>query len=190
MSPTVVNNMTSRTRGFTLLEILLVVLVLGISAAAFLPPAIESVDAARTRSVLRRLIALHHFARNRAILGAETIVISYHAADNTVRVSGSTPPAEGESLSSSVSMPERWIRRPAQRFEPLQWQVLRSVQLPPDTRILRATGMKQEDRTYYLPYTPSGTTTPYSVEISDGETDRMSLKFNGTSGHVEIHDRF
>jgi len=176
--------MSSRHWGFTLLEILLVMLILGIGMAAIAPVAIQTVGVARTRSALRKTIALHHYGRTRAMRGHETLVMSYDPENGQVQLMSSISsenPDEG-----SDSTPERWLPMPAADVAPEEWSLVRSVELPSSLRIDRIAGLNDEGSVTTLTLTRNGSTPSYSVELVDTRGDRYTLQFDGISGHVDL----
>ena len=176
--------MGSRRRGFTLLEILLVIVILGIGMAAVAPVAIQSVGVARTRSAIRKIIALHLYGRTRAMRGRELLVMSYDSDNGMVQLISSMPMGNPDEVSPSV--PERWLPKPMAEFKPEKWSPLRSVQLPRELRIDRVEGLKHEGSSSFLTYAPNGGSPSYTVELLDNRGDRVDLHFDGISGHVDI----
>lgn len=176
--------MTSRHRGFTLLEILLVVLVLGICTAAFAPVALQSVEAARTRSALRNIISLHHYGRTRSMRGQETLVITYDALNGRVSLNSSRS-LENEDQTTPPP-PERWMPGPTDQFDPENSAVVRSISLPAELRIEATEGMQETGSVSYITYRSNGSTPTFRVELVDSRGDRYELLIEGTSGHVDI----
>lgn len=160
-------------KAFTLLEILLVLLVVAIVSAAFLPVALQSVDQARTRSFLRQVISLNRYARSRAILDRSALTIVYAPEEGWVRLMGSTPtsvlePGLEDGSSESAHLLERRV---------------------PDTmRIRQVTGAQEREGQFVVRIDAKGVGTTHTLEVVDPRGRVQQLRFNGITGEVDFGD--
>jgi len=163
-------------RAFTLLEILLVVLVVSIAAAAFLPVALNTVDQSRTRAALRETIALNRYARNRAVLDQRPVAVLYPLYERTMQMIALSPdphPDPGLALRdelSGYSDAETGV------------ELIRTRQLPQGVRIRRVEGARREGDTYFVIYNPNGTTDTHELELVDPQDNAHRIQVNGLTG--------
>ncbi|MDA3874323.1 MAG: prepilin-type N-terminal cleavage/methylation domain-containing protein [Kiritimatiellae bacterium] len=176
------------TRGFTLLEILLVILVIGIAAAAFFPAAMNTVDNARTRSALRETIALNRYARSRAMLDQRPVAVIYMTEDHTLHALSLPPNRDlyvneflGDSTSSGPFPADE--ENGASSATPI-----RSKSLPDYVRIREVKGARREADSYFVVYEANGTTDSHEVELVDPQGNSYRLRVNGLTGEIDFVD--
>ena len=176
--------------GFTLLEILLVVLVIAVVATAFVPMAVESIEGARLRSALRDTIALNRYARSKAILEQAPMAVLYHADTGRLQLI-QLPPRREPAMETLVSAVPPGLNREDRSLPAAEEDltVLKTRQLPRGVRIVEAEGAQREADTWFVLYLPSGMTDPHSVVLEDNRGDRSSLHVNGITGELRLASR-
>ena len=170
----------SRRKAFTLLEILLVVLVVGFTVAAFLPVALNTADQARTRSFLRQVISLNQYARSRAILDRTPMSVVYNPAEGWVRLNKAAvrnrPPLDLESDLGAEGLDDSEESTVFQR-------------LVPDTLRLRGVEGAREDGDHFvISIDEDGVGTTHTVEVVDPRGEIRSIRFNGFTGEADYVD--
>ena len=73
-------------RGFTLLEILLVVVIIGISSAVAVPIFAHSFRGAKLRSSTRMVLSMHRNAQTKAVLGQRYVAILFDERKRTLEL--------------------------------------------------------------------------------------------------------
>lgn len=168
-------------RGFTLLEILLVIMVIGIAAAAFLPVALHTAENARTRSAMREIIALNRYARSRAILDRKPMAVVYQTASDRLQLL-SLPvqrDLEGETLfATAIPSPESDTDTTV--------SVLRDRPLPKFVRVRRVEGAEQENDGYFVIYNENGGSVSHTVEVAAPNGDLQQIHINGLTGEIDL----
>lgn len=176
------------TRGFTLLEILLVILVIGIAAAAFFPAALKTVDNARTRSALRETIALNRYARSRALLDQRPVAVVYLTEDHSLHAL-SLPPNHtlhaDEFMGGPSSNPQRTDE---QEVGATGVTPIRSKKLPDYVRIREVKGARREADSFFIVYETNGTTDSHEVELVDPQGNSHRIRVNGLTGEIDFVD--
>lgn len=171
------------TRGFTLLEILLVVMVIGIAAAAFLPFAVNSVENARTRSAIREVISINRYARTRAILDRRPTSVVYDTERDTLTLL-SLPirrEPEAETLFGAVATSET-------SSSPETTEVIRSRTLPKFVQVRNVEGAESEQDGYFIIYTENGTTDNHTIELQDPQGNIERIQINGLTGEITLEN--
>lgn len=168
---------------FTLLEILLVVLVIGIIAGAFLPVAMDSVEGVRLRAATRDVISLNRYARARAILDQRPVAVLYDRGRGLMELL-QLPPQDiplGMMLDTPAA---RLLEDPDLSTEGIQ--SLRRRQLASFVTVREVNGAERQDDTWFVIYTPAGMTDPHSIVLEDNRGDRMRINVNGMTGDITL----
>lgn len=86
-----------RVCGFTLVEMLLVIVIIGIVTAVSVPSFVKSMRGNRRRMAARTIVAAGRYARSMAVLHQRTMAITFNLDDATLLIaeSGSAKPKEG-----------------------------------------------------------------------------------------------
>ena len=167
--------------GFTLLEILLVVLVIGIASAAFLPVAMKNVENARTRSAMREIIALNRYARARAILDRKPTAVVYSTEQDKLQLLSlpAQRDTQGETLFGVVAESDEASSTV---------EVIRSRSLPNYVHISEVTGAEKEEDGYFVIYDESGITFSHHVIVSAPDGQKRGIRINGLTGEINLDD--
>lgn len=169
----------SRQKGFTLLEILLVIMVIGIAAAAFLPVALNTAENARTRSALREIIALNRYARSRAILDRTPMAVVY--STETDRLQLLSLPAQRDVEAETFFDTPRPVAE-----SPGEVTLIRIRPLPPFVRIRSVDGAGQEADGYFVVYQENGSCESHVVEVSTPDGGLEHIRVNGITGEISL----
>jgi len=169
--------------GFTLLEILLVVLVIGIIAGAFLPVAMDSVEGVRLRAATRDVIALNRYARARAILDQRPVAVLYDRGGGLLELLQLPP--QDIPLGLMLDTPAARLLDDAD-LEAEGVRSLRRRQLASFVSVREVSGAEQQDDTWFVIYTPAGMTDPHSIVLEDNRGDRLRISVNGMTGDITL----
>ena len=79
---------STRTSGFTMLELLVVIVIIGVLAALSPPIFSSGVTSAQHRAVARAIAQELRFARSEAIAGRKDVAVEFNLADRTYQLPG------------------------------------------------------------------------------------------------------
>ncbi len=166
--------------GFTLLEILLVVLVIGIATAAFLPVAMKNVESARTRSAVREIISLNRYARARSILDRKPTAVVYNTGQDKLQLLSlpTQRDTEGETLFGTVTEDDNGASS--------TMEIIRDRPLPKYVRVTEVTGAEKEEDGYFVIYEESGITFSHQVIVSAPNGQKRGINVNGLTGEISL----
>lgn len=177
---------TRHKTGFTLLEIMLVVLVIGIAASAIMPAALDSVEGIRLRSATREVIGLNKYARARAILDRKPVGVLYDQERGVVQLV--QLPAPQMALGPFLDTPAARLQDPGQPFTDNGGPVtsLRRKKLADYVVVDKVEDAAEVDDTYYAVYYPSGMCDAHTVVLRDNRGDTARIKVWGMTGDIEL----
>jgi prepilin-type N-terminal cleavage/methylation domain-containing protein len=176
-----------RCSAFTLLEVLMVVLVIGILSSVLVPYTFSVVEGSRLRESLEKIISINKYARARALLDSQPVALLYHgdtgrlellqlpvleAPPDTAFMSNPPPRFEEEGLAPSESTSGL--------------AVLKKVSLAKGITLKDVRGAERENNTWFVTYTVGGMTNPHTVEVEDGNGVVTKIIVNGITGEVSI----
>jgi prepilin-type N-terminal cleavage/methylation domain-containing protein len=141
-------------RGFTLLELLLVVVVIGILLAVVMPSLVESIREQRLRSAARTVVTIARHARSMAILKQCDLSINFNLDTGQVRLASAT-----------ANLP-----RSAHVIEGV---ALEYVEVAGSNRVTEGACT--------VPYRRNGTCRPFTVKIRDRNGNFIVVKVDALS---------
>jgi prepilin-type N-terminal cleavage/methylation domain-containing protein len=177
---------TQHSSGFTLLEILLVVLVIGIASAAFLPTALDSVEGIRLRSAVREVISLNKYARARAVLDHKPVALLYDKGRGRVELA--QLPAQDTDVGSFLDTPTSRLGDEDLNFDASAGGVksLARKKLSDYVVVDSVEGLEEVDDTWYAIYYPSGMCDAHTITLRDNRGDKASIRVSGMTGDIKL----
>jgi prepilin-type N-terminal cleavage/methylation domain-containing protein len=174
----------SRRRGFTLVEILLVVAIILIVSGVTIPSFMRSYQAANLRSAARTVVTAGKYARNMAVLQQRQVTIFFDSESGNIQVVA-LERAAGRQVDAFLDAQRHRSDPDAETY---QAQVLRATSLPERVRIVDFTApsrLQEADGVYWVNYFPSGVSDSFSLRIADEQRrSSVRLHFDHLSGTV------
>lgn len=184
--------------GFTLVEIILVVVIIGMAAAVAVPVFTGSYRGAKLRTSARTVVSTHRAAQTKAILSQTYISILYDTRLGTIETIEQAAAEEKEdaffgkidtsglnSLRIGSSSPSDRDAAAADGTSPAPSKVSER-KLESDVKIESFNGGLEIDDIHYIQYYPNGMCQKYELVLVDDENRRSRIKVDPITGKATV----
>ena len=183
--------------GFTLIEILLVVVIIAIASAVALPSFARSFRGAKLRTSTRLVLGMHRNAQTKAVLGQRYMAILFDARKNTLELVEQGKPERKQDVffgelggggagkmgevSTGGEAPDA---APGASASAPTSQLVRKLE--DGVKILSFRGGQEFDDLHYVNYYPNGMCEAYEIEIGDDENHVARIKVDAVTGKAKV----
>ena len=172
-------NQTKERDGFTLIELILVVLIVGLTAAFAIPNFVRSYQGAKLRTSARSVVMAHRFARSVAVLQQKNVAIYFYTEKNKIEVVSLAPEGGPQDISGL----------PGGEAESFQVTIELERILEDGVRILEFEIDKDgqmEKEAYWANYYPNGMSDKYAVRLADNLDKTLFIEVDALSGKAVV----
>jgi len=178
-------------RGFTLMEVLIVVVIAALAAAIALPGFVRSMRGAQLRTAARTVLMSHKYARSTAVLRQVPMAILLDSVDSEVEIITMNNPAgdrgkfldsrETRAADAVLGTETQDTAKPA-----IETELLRKLGRDVKIDSFRSERGGQEHRgVYWIMYHPNGMSDGFEVTLTDKNNRMVTIKSDAISGKVE-----
>lgn len=178
--------------GFTLLEILLVVVIVGIAAAVAVPTFARSFRGAKVRASTRTVLGMHRNAQTKAVLGQRYMALLFDERKGTLElVEQGAPDPKKDSFFGAVGggggMGEVTTGADAATDPSSPAPTSQSVRrLEEGVGILSFRGGRELDELHYVNYYPNGMCEAFEIEIGDDQGRTARIQVDAVTGKAKV----
>ena len=183
--------------GFTLLEILLVVVIIAIASAVAVPTFARSFRGAKLRASVRTVMMMHRHAQSKAVLGQRYMALLFDERKGTLELAeqpeageqkdvlfgnvggGGGAAAPGPEAAAGATEDDPGAAAPAP-----QSMLVRSLE--EGVKIVSFEGGRAFDDIYYVSYFPNGMCDAYEIELGDDENRTAKIKVDAVTGKAKV----
>lgn len=185
--------------GFTLVELLLVVAIMGVAVTISIPTFVRSARSARLRSAVQTVSMTSRLARNKAVLQSQDMAVIFYIDRGEIEmVKLETESSSGDREMFLDGRGNRMVDGLLDKDDPSaedEEAALPAIApelvrvLPKDVRIVEveaADGVMENEGAYWVNYFRNGMSDGFTVKLIDGDEHTASVKVDPLSGRVTV----
>jgi prepilin-type N-terminal cleavage/methylation domain-containing protein len=183
-------------RGFTLVEVILVIAIVVLTFAIAIPTVGRSLKSARLKTAAREAVVLSRYARNASILHQKHHVLLFHpdarklelvALEQTGFQGGTGDPFA--TLERSRTLEDRLDEAEASATYAIQDGAVRRRQFPEGVLLTDFEGAAQDQEhngVFWVTYYPNGMCDDHAFSVGDTRGRRVTIRVAGISGEITV----
>lgn len=182
--------------GFTLLEILLVVVIVGVAAAVAMPMFARSFRGAKLRNSVRLVLTVHRHAQTKAVLGQRYTAVLFDTRKGTLEMVDQGQAGEKkdmffgtvgtESGAPPAQMGAVTTGADASAGETPDLKPVLERRLEEGVTIRSFRGGQDIEDIHYVSYYPNGMCEAYQLELGDDEGRTARIRVDAVTGKAKV----
>lgn len=182
--------------GFTLLEILLVVVIVGVAAAVAMPMFARSFRGAKLRNSVRLVLTVHRHAQTKAVLGQRYTAILFDTRKGTLEMVDQGQAGEKKDLffgtvgTESGAPPTQMGAGSTGAEAPAgdlpETKPVLERRLEEGVKIVSFRGGRDIEDIHYVSYYPNGMCEAYQLELGDDEGRTARIRVDAVTGKAQV----
>ena len=176
---------------FTLVEIILVVVIIGIASAVAVPTFAKSFKGAKLRSSVRMVLSMHRQAQSKAVLGQQYVSLLFDLRKGTVEMveqsrSDDMKDAFFDSLGTASSSADSAAPASGEDAAAVSSALVRKLE--DAVAFSSFSGGREIDDIHYVTYYPNGMCEGYTVSLADADSRRKSVRIDPVTAKAKVSD--
>jgi Tfp pilus assembly protein FimT len=180
--------------GFTLLELMLVVVITMLAAAVAIPSFVRSMRGAKLRASTRSVLMCHRYARSMAVLKQTPVAALFDTVKNEIEI---------VSIKSAADDREKFLDQRGERtgVESVDKEGEKQAEVGIESELIRTLeegvtissfesdkAEQQRKGIYWVNYSPNGMCDPYTVTIEDENHHPIIIEAEPLSGRAKVKE--
>ena len=182
--------------GFTLLEVLLVVVIVGVAAAVAMPMFARSFRGAKLRNSVRLVLTVHRHAQTKAVLGQRYTAVLFDTRKGTLEMVDQGQAGQKKDMffgtvgtvsgDSAAQMGAVTTGAEAPAGETPELKPVLERRLEEGVKMVSFRGGRDIDDIHYVSYYPNGMCEAYQLELGDDEGRTARIRVDAVTGKAKV----
>ena len=181
---------TDSRRGFTLVELILVVLIIAMTSAIAVPSFVQSLKGARLRTSARKVVSTNKYARSMAVLQQKQVLLRYdfdhHQMEVAFLPARATSRTVDRLLESGELFGETTATATDEDAKRARAEETRSLEEGVSFADFRGIEDRGDEHSDWITYYPNGMCDAHSFRLMDGRGKEVLVEVEAFTGEIRV----